>query len=94
MRLRVGDVVLVQGPREQIAEVKRRGDVLVLDATADLPSTRRAPIALGSRGGDRLYPGLRGAADRDQCACRGLADAGRLLPELARYRAGSNTQVI
>ena len=47
VRLRVGDVVLVQGPREQIAEVKRRGDVLVLDATADLPSTRRAPIALG-----------------------------------------------
>jgi di/tricarboxylate transporter len=47
IQLRIGDVLLVQGAREQIAELKRRGDVLVLDATADLPSTRRAPIALG-----------------------------------------------
>ena len=46
VRLRVGDVLLIQGPREQIAELRRRGDVLVLDATADLPSTRRAPLAL------------------------------------------------
>jgi di/tricarboxylate transporter len=47
IQLRIGDVLLVQGARERIAELKRRGDVLVLDATADLPSTRRAPIALG-----------------------------------------------
>jgi di/tricarboxylate transporter len=39
-------VLLVQGPREQIAEIKRRGNLLVLDATTDLPFTRRAPIAL------------------------------------------------
>lgn len=46
VRLQVGDVVLVQGPREQVSELKRLGDVLVLDATEDLPSSRRAPIAL------------------------------------------------
>lgn len=47
VRLQVGDVLLIQGAREQIAEMKRRGDVLVLDAAADLPTTRRAPLALG-----------------------------------------------
>lgn len=51
VKLRVGDVVLIQGPREQIADLKHRGDVLVLDATADLPSTRRAPIALAIMAG-------------------------------------------
>lgn len=44
--LQAGDVLLVQGPREQIAEIKRRGNLLVLDATTDLPFTRKAPIAL------------------------------------------------
>ena len=45
-RLRVGDVLLVQGPSEQIAALKAGGELLVLDATADLPHTRRAPLAL------------------------------------------------
>lgn len=44
--LRVGDVILVQGSRDDVAALRRQGDVLVLDATADLPTTRRAPIAL------------------------------------------------
>jgi di/tricarboxylate transporter len=44
--LQAGDVLLVQGPREQIAEIKRRGNLLVLDATTDLPFTRKAPLAL------------------------------------------------
>jgi len=44
--LTVGDVLLVQGNREQIAELKRSGELLVLDATSDLPSTKRAPRAL------------------------------------------------
>ena len=44
--LKAGDVLLVQGPREQVARLKRSGDVLVLDATADLPFTRKAPIAI------------------------------------------------
>mgnify|MGYP002713142179 CR=1 FL=1 len=46
IRLTIGDVLLVQGSREQIAEVKKGGELLVLDATADLPTTRRAPLAL------------------------------------------------
>jgi di/tricarboxylate transporter len=44
--LRPGDVLLVQGPREQVLNLKRGGEVLVLDATADLPFTRKAPRAL------------------------------------------------
>ncbi len=46
MRLRIGDVLLVQGNEEQIAALKKRGDLLVLDATSDLPHTRNAPVAL------------------------------------------------
>ncbi|MFQ6023310.1 MAG: SLC13 family permease [Acidiferrobacterales bacterium] len=44
--LRIGDILLVQGPRDSIAELKRRGELLVLDATTDLPHTARAPLAL------------------------------------------------
>ncbi len=44
--LRAGDVILVQGPRHQIAELKRSGNMLVLDGSMDLPHTRRAPLAL------------------------------------------------
>ena len=47
IRLRIGDVLLVQGSLEQIAEIKRDGDLLVLDATVELPHTQRAPLALG-----------------------------------------------
>lgn len=46
VRLLAGDVLLVQGPREELAELKRRGDLLVLDATTDLPRTSRASVAL------------------------------------------------
>lgn len=44
--LRAGDVLLVQGPRQQIATLKKREDLLVLDATMDLPFARKAPLAL------------------------------------------------
>ncbi|MCC5869153.1 MAG: SLC13 family permease [Gammaproteobacteria bacterium] len=44
--LRAGDVVLVQGSRAALDEVRRSGDALVLDGTLDLPHTRRAPRAL------------------------------------------------
>ena len=44
--LQVGDVLLVQGTVAQISKLKRRGEVLVLDATTDLPHTKKAPIAL------------------------------------------------
>jgi di/tricarboxylate transporter len=46
IRLQVGDILLVQGAREQLAQIKRDGDLLVLDATADLPTTKKAPLAL------------------------------------------------
>lgn len=45
--LRVGDVLLVQGAAERVAELKREGDVLVLDATSDLPRSARSGLALG-----------------------------------------------
>jgi di/tricarboxylate transporter len=41
-----GDVLLVQGARKQIAELKRSGELLVLDATADLPRSAKALAAL------------------------------------------------
>ncbi|MGB5605725.1 MAG: SLC13 family permease [Gammaproteobacteria bacterium] len=46
IHLQVGDILLVQGAREQLAQIKREGDLLVLDATADLPTTKKARLAL------------------------------------------------
>lgn len=46
VRMRTGDILLVQGQDEKIAEIKRAGDLLVLDATADLPYTDKALTAL------------------------------------------------
>lgn len=46
VRLRTGDILLVQGRDEKIAEIKRAGELLVLDATADLPYTDKALTAL------------------------------------------------
>ena len=45
--LRPGDVLLVQGASSRIAELKQDAEFLVLDATIDLPHTRRANLALG-----------------------------------------------
>ncbi len=46
VRLRTGDILLVQGHTENIVETKRAGKLLVLDATADLPHTDKASTAL------------------------------------------------
>jgi di/tricarboxylate transporter len=46
VRLRSGDVLLLQGAKERIGELKRAGHLLVLDATVDLPYTKRAWLAL------------------------------------------------
>lgn len=43
--LQGGDILMIQGPREQIASIKKAKDFLVLDATMDLPYARKAPIA-------------------------------------------------
>jgi len=45
--LHTGDVLLLQGAREDIKELKNRAGMLVLDNTIDLPHTRKAPVALG-----------------------------------------------
>ncbi|WP_251358740.1 SLC13 family permease [Kangiella sp. TOML190] len=44
--LHVGDVLLIQGGQKEIAEFKKRGEILILDATTDLPRSHRAPRAL------------------------------------------------
>jgi di/tricarboxylate transporter len=49
--LRTGDVLLVQGASEQIARLKRGSELLVLDATADLPHSDKAWLALLIMGG-------------------------------------------
>jgi len=46
-RLRTGDVILVQGSGDAIAELRASGAMLVLDGTVDLPHTARANRALG-----------------------------------------------
>ncbi|MDH5343979.1 MAG: SLC13 family permease, partial [Betaproteobacteria bacterium] len=43
--LRSGDVLLVQGAADRIAELKGEAQLLVLDASMDLPKTNRAGVA-------------------------------------------------
>ncbi len=47
IRLRAGDVLLVQGTRDAIDTLKSSGNMLVLDGTTDLPHTHLANRALG-----------------------------------------------
>jgi di/tricarboxylate transporter len=56
--LRTGDVLLVQGPRDSIAELKQSGELLVLDATTDLPYTAKAPLSLAIMAGIVLAAAL------------------------------------
>lgn len=51
VQLGVGDVLLVQGPEEQIQALKRRSEVLVLDATAPVPLATKAPLAVSIMAG-------------------------------------------
>lgn len=44
--LRAGDVLLVQGSDQSIAQLRSRARLLVLDWTYELPRTKRAPLAL------------------------------------------------
>ncbi len=50
IRLRAGDVLLVQGTREAIQTLKDSGTMLVLDGTTDLPHTHNAKRALAIMG--------------------------------------------
>lgn len=44
--LRTGDIVLVQGKSAAIQGLKNSGELLILDATENLPHTSKAPLAL------------------------------------------------
>lgn len=46
VRLEAGDILLVQGPKEKIAELKKTTEFLVLDSVMDLPYTQKAQTAL------------------------------------------------
>jgi len=48
VRLRAGDVLLVQSSPENLTELKESADFLVLDGSISLPRTRKAPIALAT----------------------------------------------
>jgi di/tricarboxylate transporter len=50
IRLRAGDVLLVQGTSESISTLKDSGSMLVLDGTTDLPHTHNAKRALAIMG--------------------------------------------
>lgn len=50
IRLRAGDVLLVQGSRDSIKNLKESGSMLVLDGTTDLPHTHNAKRALAIMG--------------------------------------------
>ena len=45
-RMRTGDVLLIQGPSEEIATLREESELLVLDATTDLPHRAGARLAL------------------------------------------------
>ncbi len=46
VRLRAGDVILVQGNPENIRKLKEGGTMMVMDGTTDLPHTQRTKLAL------------------------------------------------
>ena len=50
IRMRAGDVLLVQGTRDAIASLKDSGTMLVLDGTTDLPHTHKANRSLAVMG--------------------------------------------
>lgn len=47
IQLRSGDVLLVQSSLENLRKLKETADFLILDGSIQLPSTRKAPMALG-----------------------------------------------
>jgi di/tricarboxylate transporter len=47
IRLRVGDVLLIQGRRSAIHKLKSNGNMMVLDGTTNLPAAHHAKRALG-----------------------------------------------
>ncbi|MEX0965393.1 MAG: SLC13 family permease [Pseudohongiellaceae bacterium] len=56
--LEPGDVLLVQGERESIRNLKLSREFLVLDASEEVPGTRKAPLALATMFGVVLMSAL------------------------------------
>jgi len=48
IKLKIGDVLLVQGETEQISLLKSKQGLLIIDGAESLPQTSKAPIALGT----------------------------------------------
>ena len=48
VRMRAGDVLLVQSSPANLIELKESADFLILDGSINLPKTRKAPIALAT----------------------------------------------
>lgn len=46
--LRIGDILLVQGETEQLAQLKSKQGLLIIDGAAALPQTKKAPLALAT----------------------------------------------
>ena len=46
IELAVGDILLIQGERKSVTELKQSGEFLVLDSTIDLPKTEKSTTAL------------------------------------------------
>ena len=47
LRLKLGDILLAQGKREDINTLKSLHEFLILDSVMDLPTSKKAPLALG-----------------------------------------------
>lgn len=73
VRLGTGDVLLVQGAAEHVQALKRRNEVLVLDATSDVPLTKKAPIAMTIMASIVLIASLRLAPVAIAAVCGVLA---------------------
>jgi di/tricarboxylate transporter len=48
VRLKIGDILLVQGESEQLALLKSKPGLLIIDGAEPLPQTSKAPVALGT----------------------------------------------
>ena len=86
IRLRAGDVLLVQGARDAIRTLRESGSVLVLDATTDLAAYEARAGRTRHHHRGRRVRRYRRHADLDKRAMRRCADAVDELPQLARCR--------
>ena len=78
--LGVGDVLLVQGPAEQIAALKQRNDLMVLDATSECAADVEGAPGARDHAGHRRRRVAAHRAGRDRGDLRRVADGGLRLP--------------